>query len=782
MADRGLSTRQETIEKKAEAAAKELEKLGENSKAKKAQLDELMSKVKDGDTLEPEELADLNDQIEQARDALEKAKAAAERTQKAVETLEKMNARAKNGQSKPDQATAEDESGSDAAKDNNGEDESNWAKRREAETKRDEAREHLKEAKTKQGELEEQIEGTKHQLEAAKAQKAKADTDANAAVDKLENDPANEAKQAAAKKMADHDAALARAKDLRAKAGKIESAETRRKAAEAKLDGAVGAHVEIGGEPGTIESIGADGVVVKTAAGEKTVQPDALDGAGLPAGFKENAQKLATAKQELAALTEGESGGNAGAIAHDMQQRATDIERGERIGNNPQKQAQRGQDKKLAADWNSQVDEAKGPANQAGDAVERAQKQLDDETAQLAKNKEQQTELETEGNAQEAEARKLRRTIQDHRSTEGWMEQTPEMLANLGGWLIGVLGLQESLDAAKAKLLGLVGAKPEPKKKPEVAAAATPGAPAGPTIGPAPEKPEKKDGGGDAGGGGEDKSGEAAKLRAEALEIGAAQATYEELVAMRPPADVSLLGDSREKAAQAAVRYHDAHDQAYKCYLAEVAVGNLAHDSAQLAEQGKPLQKQAQQMQAPIEKSKSDEAQRSQSLAGAQPGDVKGADSRMGGIVAELITKISSNADHLSQKPDAGGASGGQMAGGQDKAKQQADARSKEGQSNSQQQQQFLDQALQLRAKQDASVAKNIQSLEGKQQEELSIQGQIKGRKAAALAEEAAARAECEAESAKFNEGYARASTWAKQYEAKRASGAKPEGGGGGKE
>ena len=132
-------------------------------------------------------------------------------------------------------------------------------------------------------------------------------------------------------------------------------------------------------------------------------------------------------------------------------------------------------------------------------------------------------------------------------------------------------------------------------------------------------------------------------------------------LALRPPADVSLLSDHRQKAADAFVRYRDAHDRAYQAFVNEQAVGKIAHATGQLAEDGKPLHAQAQQMRGPLEKSKGDEQQRQSTVAGAQTGDVKGADSRMGGLVMGLISKIGDNSDHLSQKPDGGGSNGGQM-------------------------------------------------------------------------------------------------------------------------
>jgi hypothetical protein len=52
---------------------------------------------------------------------------------------------------------------------------------------------------------------------------------------------------------------------------------------------------------------------------------------------------------------------------------------------------------------------------------------------------------------------------------------------------------------------------------------------------------------------------------------------------MRPPPELSLLGGHREKASLAAVRYHNAHTQAYACYQAELAIDKLQQDTGALA-------------------------------------------------------------------------------------------------------------------------------------------------------------------------------------------------------
>ena len=268
------------------------------------------------------------------------------------------------------------------------------------------------------------------------------------------------------------------------------------------------------------------------------------------------------------------------------------------------------------------------------------------------------------------------------------------------------------------------------------------------------------------------------EAKKKAQESGKKEDMFEELLAFRPPTDIALLGDHRKKATEAAAKAKASHDWAYKCYQAELAVTRLATEAQQMAESGKPMHKRAQEMRAPIEKSKGDEKARASQLAGNSAGDVKGADSQMGGLVVQLISKLADHADRLSQKPDGGGVKGDEMAAGQDKAAQQSQERTAQMKGHSVAQQQFLDQALELRGRQEASVAKDIQSLEGKSREEFAIRDQIRQHKAQALADEKQARDEVQAEASAFNDGYARASTWQTAFEAKRKA-LKDAGGGG---
>ena len=53
-----------------------------------------------------------------------------------------------------------------------------------------------------------------------------------------------------------------------------------------------------------------------------------------------------------------------------------------------------------------------------------------------------------------------------------------------------------------------------------------------------------------------------------------------------------------------------------------------------MAADGKPIQDRSKAMKSQIDKSKGDEQQRQATLNGSQPGDVKGSDSRMSGMVS----------------------------------------------------------------------------------------------------------------------------------------------------
>ena len=764
MADRGLSTRREGIEKHAKAAHEELEKLEQIAAQQKADLEATQARLDaEHGPMRGEDITSILDEVREAQSALDETTREAQSVERKLGALERGLARAQRGAADPNQPTSEETEGN-ASEDDAGGRDSKAAKRRAAEDQAAAKQKELGAAKAKQKALEREVERSKQAVETTKAQQADADAHAKAAVDQLEADPANAADKAASDKIDARQAALERAKELDRKAGDIDSAEQRRKNAEAALRKLIGRHVEVDGETGQITGITADGVTVKIAGVEKTVPVEKISGE-VANDLKKEVDKLAKINERIAALTDGVPGGNAGSIAHDLHKTANDIKQRERVKNDAQA-AQRGRDNAGSNAWKAKVAEAQAPASAADSATERAQKTLDQQEAELGLNREEQTKLQTELDEHKAEAARLRRAAQDHRSTEGWMENGASLGYGAVGWALQVSGLQDVLD----RLWATVAGKQAPAKIEAPGKSEAPGEPPAKTGEPTTTLAAGKLAEGKSGEPTEPDAAEAEKLKAEALKVGSDQARYEELVAMRPPPEMALLGGHREKASLAAVRYHNAHEQAYACYQAELAIDKLQHDAGALASEGAPLQHQAQASRGPLAKSKDDEAQRQQALAGGQPGDVKGADSRTSGLVMGLVSKLADHSDQLSQQPSSGGTSPDAMASGQDKARDEANNRTAQGKGHSQGQAQFLDQALALNQKQDHAVGTNIQQLHTKQQQEIASRDAMRERKAAALAEEAAARAEVESESATFNAGYARAKAWATAYEAKRSS------------
>jgi hypothetical protein len=749
---------------------KDLENIKEAAKTQQETIDKLLEQLdSDGDKLNPEQRADLQKQVVEAINTWGRTTTAAETIQGLLDNVEA-------GEHAPG-APNEEQLEGDSAEDENGSAHSNEEKLRGTEDSLAKHKADLEQARKERPELEHEAEKADRDLEAAKAHKEAAD----AKLKELAADP----RKAGADAMAEHSTNVDRAHAMQKKAGEIRSAESARKTAEGELKDVVGQEVEVGGQPQKIVEIGADGVVVEPAGGgaQQTVPADQITGAKLPGDFKEQVDRLTTAKQQIAELTAGETGGNAGNVAKVLDDNANQILKSEKP-RGPKAEAKRASQKKDAAAWNEANDQAQAEDTKSGDDVAAKQKLADAWHKEVDDGVKEETKLEHEIAEEQNEARGTKRAKGRHRRTELAKEHLPEFLAML-------LGVNEKLEKLFEKIgHGAVKDQEERAKAEDpLAGAGEGGAEAKPEGGegtpeakdggdgkqasaekpaggekPGEEKPgeEKKEGEGE----GEGKEGDEKAVE----KIGQSEAAFELLLAMSPPPEISLLGDHRKKAADAAQRYYERHDWAYKCYQAELAVTKLAAGAGQMAEDGKPLHARAQTMQAPLEKSKSDEQARAQKLAGSQPGEVKGADSRLGDLVTTLITKMADHSDRLSQKPDAGGASGAQMAGVQDKASTEAGQRTGQSKDYSKQQQEFLDQALQARGQQEASVAKDIQSLKGKQQQELAIRDQIRARKAQALAEEAQAGKECADESKAFNEGYASASAWRTAYEAKRAS------------
>lgn len=800
--ERGLAKHIDHIEAKAKEAGERIKELQAEATKAQEELDAHLAELVKGEgTLSPEQVGDLNKQVTEAMETAHDARAKAEelkaRFHEAVEA-------AKRGEEQERMPDEEEREGS-SAEDENGSPTSTKAKLGKAENELKETRVELEKARDEKEHAVDEAKEASEAVAEAKSEKAKVDTEKAEAA----KDPKNKSKVEAAKKVADVEAAKARAAELSEKAGRIKSAESARKRIEGALKKTVDQKVEVNGEPRKIVSVGPEGVTVEPLHGgaQETVKPEDVKGEHLPDDFNAQIQSLAKTKAEIATEM-GDEKANAGAYADKLEADANRIRKDVRKNfGTPKKDAKWSKTKADAEEWNA-------PSEKAEDAVTEAQKELDKKNVEVQKAHDEEQHLEEKATELDNETARLRRAKHDHRRTEAQMEKGAEIVAAAlgldrfisaafdGGWELVVGGLEKAYEKAKDVIVGHEEKQPDKyavlsvadegdgKKAGEEKDAAKDGKddekskdePKQPDAPASDAKPaddakaaaDKEPGGKEPAGEGEPKSEEAeyaemleeAKKKAEAS--GKKEDMFEQLLVLRPPTDLALLADHRTKATEAAAKAKASHEWAYKCYQAELAVTRLATQAEEMAESGKPMHKRAQDMRGPIEKSKGDEKERASQLAGSSPGDVKGADSQMGGLVVQLISKLADHSDRLSQKPDGGGVKGEDMAAGQDKAAQQSEQRTSDMKSHSAAQQQFLDQALELRGRQEASVAKDIQSLQGKSREEFAIRDQIRQHKAQAIADEKQASDEASAEAGVFNEGYARATTWQTAFETKR--------------
>ena len=778
-AKRGMAKYKGAIERSQASAKEAFDKLDEHAKAADAEFDKAWKEYDAAGKTNtpPSELEALRGHVVETLDAWAKANAAAEKVGKHLSVLDHALANAEAGSQLPGRPDPHAIKHEDSAEDESGEHESAEHKLRETEDKNSKARDEVKDLQKEIPKLEEEAAHQQSELDQAKQRAELANKQSAAAVDKLKAEPANADKQTAADKLDEHDANKKRADELHKKAGRIRHAENERKAAQAALEPVMGHKVEVGGSPGEIAGFTPDGVLVKPAGGAEgppqVVAADQIKGPGLPGDFVKQANRLATAKTGLETDTQGEVGGTPNNIANELDKNAASLDRRVQADygkGGSKKQAKWAETKRLGGEWKAEVDEANEPAKDANAEVDKAQKELDKTKTERDEKKDKLKDAAKEVDDTTNEARSLRREKGVHRRSELAMEKFPELvfekLKELKEWLFG--GEEEK------KKEGEEGKTEKPEKPDGGAGENAPapvvaGAPGEGTGAPAPtgaarteggaptpapkkiEKPEgatpeskKKEGEG---------GGEEEKAYKEALALGKSKVMLDALVAMPPPPEIERLGEQRQKATAAAERAKTFHAAAYTAYQGEIAVTQLAAQSKQMSEDGKPMQKRAQGMRAPIEKSKGDEAQRQATIGGAQPGDVKGADSRMSGLVMTMISKIGSHSDRLSNAPSAGGASGDNLAGGQDKAAGEANARTNAGKGQSKQQAQFLDQASDLRNRQETSMQSNITALENKHNQELGSRDKIRANKASALAQEQAARQEAESEASAFNAG-----------------------------
>ncbi len=269
----------------------------------------------------------------------------------------------------------------------------------------------------------------------------------------------------------------------------------------------------------------------------------------------------------------------------------------------------------------------------------------------------------------------------------------------------------------------------------------------------------------------------------EVKRIGAQHARTEEAVGklmnLNAPADILAMMDHREKAKDAFSEMRDAHEQAYRAYTAEQTVDRVAAATKALAEkEGKPLHETSKATKAPIQSAVPIEEQRKQTLQGANP-DTKKSDSTLTSMVMDIVAKVAEHGDRIDDSPNTGSPNGGKdVAQNQDEADKQAKERKKESVGASDEQAQVLEKALEVQALQEATIGKNIESLQDKYDSEMAIKQEIQRQKAEALQRREAAKAQVEENSSAFKTEYDALSAWAAEYKSRREAIAKIGGGG----
>lgn len=261
--------------------------------------------------------------------------------------------------------------------------------------------------------------------------------------------------------------------------------------------------------------------------------------------------------------------------------------------------------------------------------------------------------------------------------------------------------------------------------------------------------------------------------------IGNAQAQREQqrseavqaLVDCTPPiSDMELMSQKKEAATAAYDRYKIAHARALRAYTAEQLVDGISKETKALGEQGQPLADASASMTAPLNQSVSDEASRNSTLTGGNT-NIQQPESGVAGIVTQLIAKLAQHGDRLDDQPtppdpEAGTA----IQDGPEEAQNQSTQRSTESSAASDQQRQFLDQAIALRAAQQSDIEGNICSLETRYDQEQAILEEIKVQKAMALADREVAKGQVEENANGFVEQYNQMEAWRQTYLQRRSA------------
>jgi hypothetical protein len=745
--ERGAGGAMALAQEKITSSNKRLAELGEQAQKSQAEIDGLLEKLTGAgsEDLSPGEASKLYKELENAHKDVTSAKNKAQVLEERIKNFEALVE--KNG------APAKEESPGNAAKDESGAKDSPNEKLRAAENERDSTRKKLAEAEEHQEHLEEKHSEQKRQLEEAKKQKQQVEAE----LEQLQNDPKLKQSKDAAANADSHNAALEKTRtqiaELQERATKLEQAETKRNAAVSELSELKGHTIEIDGKPVKVVSAGPEGIVVEGNGTRRTLPLEEAGRLGIPEGQKKAITDLQSAQKHIEEAANGDAT-NPSVLAEKLRTQADWLEQNELRPStmDAEKKHWDGEEAR-GADWKKKNGDAQESVKQAGDSVEKLQAELDKTSGDLRAAEKETTKLEGSVEHLEETISELGRERAKHKREETNKEKAYHLGHHVVEWLLQVTGLEEKLEHAKHVVSGFFHA----------------GAAEGEKEGG--EEP-KKEGGEQEGAKDEakEKAEKKKKVEAELLEMGEKQAKFEELMEDEPPLELEELSEHRKEAAEAAERYHKAHDYAYKCYVAELAVTKLAEESGALAAAGKPLLKRSTDQEGPLQKSAGDEEKRGQALSNADSDSVEESDPKMSGIVSDLIVKLADNADRFDKKPEPGGVQGDAMAGSQDTAATQAEDRTKDSQEASDTQRQFLDDAIALRQEQESSIEGSICTLETKQAQELAIRDTIRSRKAEALAEEAEARTEVEEHATAFNDGYDRMRTWAGDFEARRAA------------
>jgi hypothetical protein len=250
--------------------------------------------------------------------------------------------------------------------------------------------------------------------------------------------------------------------------------------------------------------------------------------------------------------------------------------------------------------------------------------------------------------------------------------------------------------------------------------------------------------------------------------IGNQQALVEELLLFTPPAEMEEMFQHRDAARQAADQYLAAHEQSFRCFVAEGAVTNMAADTETLANAGEPIVAAAQEGQRNVQEGQAEEDRRAAALAGANT-ETPEQDSGFASLVGDLIMEMADRGDATEGQPNAGSSGDGeQMADAQGAAGDAATEETGAAQEYSAEQRALLDQALAFGQEEEQTAQSNVDQLRTKHDEEIAIRDEITNQKNQALGERESHRATAASEATAFVDAFNELSTWAEEYKRRR--------------